>query len=307
VKRKSFRVPRRAFTKVATTIAQTAVATSAGTPRSGRLQKQNRPYLLRSVADPKSITSVHELLENVEAFAKDKTVEAHLRLWYRGHADESWKLEPGVYRQGFLTKGEATSDAVEKARLQKERRLTQDFRVESPALISAESYSDIYFLQQHYGMPTRLLDWTLSPLAALFFAVCDPKHRNKSGTFFVLDAYKFRGNNDVATQNRPAFVEGMKVIFDWADPKGFPPHILPVRPFMSDVRIIQQRGVFTFHVPNHAVVTEAENPTLMKYCIPADAKEGIERQLRLLRVDEVGIYRDLPSLGLTLKAAYNIS
>ncbi len=49
---------------------------------------------------------------------------------------------------------------------------------------------DRYFLMQHHGVPTRLLDWTDGALIALHFAVRDKPAPAKSGSIvYVLDPY----------------------------------------------------------------------------------------------------------------------
>lgn len=222
----------------------------------------------------------------------------------------NWLLMPGVYRPGFLTAAETTGDhdKDEEIRLKKERHLTQDFRMEGAALLRpGATPPEVYFLQQHYGMPTRLLDWTTSPLAALFFAVCEKRYWDKPGRLFMLDAYQFVHRGGVATEGRKEFREAVRRIFDWADSAGFPSGIFPVRPSMTDIRMIQQRGVFTFHVTGCPVLETTHNRTLTAYQIPETAKKAIERELRLLGVNEFSIYGDLASLAQRLKAAHDVA
>jgi hypothetical protein len=117
--------------------------------------------------------------------------DVHPRVWYRGHSDQDYELWPGVYRPEFTAASKTRSgeDAEEK-RLDLERHMLGEFRTSGATLLNPNAFVEVYFVAQHSGMPTRLLDWTMNPLAALFFAVKGPNNYDKDGEFLIMDAQK---------------------------------------------------------------------------------------------------------------------
>ena len=67
-----------------------------------------------------------------------------------------------------------------------ENDLINKFRQNANLLVEQSPKTDFdwLFVMQHYGVPTRLLDWTESPLVGLYFAVTE--HPNADGTLWVL-------------------------------------------------------------------------------------------------------------------------
>ena len=177
------------------------------------------------------------------------------------------------------------TDEEETNRIRKERLMMQEFRVLSTDLLigrdvigAAERNVWLYFIQQHYRMPTRLLDWTNSPLAALYFSASSS--RDDDGEFFLMGAYEFtiiRHANQIAKEiiNKerspytyiftfcdPRFVKALSVIVDWEAVENFPDYIMAVRPDHFDRRVSLQSSCFTFHVPKEKLISKENFPNL---------------------------------------------
>ena len=80
--------------------------------------------------------------------------------WFRGHSQDWNNLTPKLFRGDFRT-----------MRPELEFILMEEFKKKSIPLLdrlpSSNDNLSWLFLMQHHGLPTRLLDWTESPLIAL--------------------------------------------------------------------------------------------------------------------------------------------
>src|SRR4051812_49396847 len=80
---------------------------------------------------------------------------------FRGVAKSSYKLVPSLGRQASKTPEDL---------LKFEYVLLLEFRRRALPYLKVVPSSDLdwTFLAQHYGIPTRLLDWTTNPLVAMY-------------------------------------------------------------------------------------------------------------------------------------------
>ena len=191
--------------------------------------------------------------------------------------------------------------------MRKEQHLFQDFRVLSAGLRGGlTNDADVYFLSQHYRLPTRLLDWTLNPLAALYFAA---ENYDFDGEVFLLDAYQFKNSSGVtlegiSTARRRAFTLSVDVISSWGRWEEFQDSIIPVRPDHIDQRMSVQSSCFTFHTPGCRCLNINLNPSLRYFTVPKKSKSRIRAALALLGVNQFSIFGNLDSLAQVLIEAH---
>jgi hypothetical protein len=101
---------------------------------------------------------------------------------FRGMPENYGNLRTGIQRIGDPTR----PDWLDKLPW-RERRVIDTFATYAREhLPTGFTDWDVLFLGQHYRLPTRLLDWTMSPYVALFFAVEDMSVSDRDGVVWCV-------------------------------------------------------------------------------------------------------------------------
>lgn len=224
--------------------------------------------------------------------------ESHsLPCWYRGQAANEWKLQPHIFRENAPTADES--------------KMLGFFMQEAPAQYDrCPSESDQFgwlSLMCHYGLPTRLLDWTKSILVAAFFATDEQnlKEKDSDGAVWALSPTHL-----IAATASDTRIPGpdSELIYDLVS-SAFeggesPMTAMPVIPRKMDLRMVLQQSRFTIHGSAEPFEDSFEAKYLLRFTIPSGAKTRIQQELRLLGITRNTLFPDLASLAEeTLKTA----
>ena len=214
------------------------------------------------------------------------------RPWWRGQRSADWSLVPGLYRLGFAAK-EINLNA-------RFRLMAKSRRGEVPSGADALGW---LFLMQHYRLPTRLLDWSQSPLVALFFAVELPDDRD--AVLWALYPTKLNlleaGTESICMPGSTT-VGKLGVEAFRRDSKQMDTRILSVLTEEADPRHMVQQSAFTLHGRSDPLNDRhRSHEFLVKLRIPSAAKRSFRQVLALYGISRATLFPDLENLALELQ------
>ncbi len=267
----------------------------------------------RKSQDMKHVESISGYLEHIAKLRDDFGFPKADRFgpWFRGQERAQWPLWPKFYRH---CKG---NKRIEKRRLEDEIR--EEFIARAPIMCDSLPAGDDnrtewewYFIMQHHGVPTRLLDWTQGALIALFFAV-----RNNPGHYdaavWALDPYELNKQTFGVPETIAPSACGIssherKRLEKWLPPRfkktaSLPQQPIAVYPTHVVRRISTQRSCFTIHGSDAKALDIREKKAdggLAKIIIPSFHVKHIRAELESCGIDESTIFPDLDGLGRSI-------
>lgn len=256
-----------------------------------------------------------ETLQQFMGHIESKLSGTQHQLWYRGVGNVAHDLLPGLYRKPPHT------DAMKLREL--ENRMVTWFRHRSIPF-QARSLDDNWeclFVMQHFGVPTRLLDWSENPYVALYFALSynpidEVGHRKVDAALWTLNPLAWnQALFDRQMNNDHGIISHADPLVNTPyEPTGQLGRDEPAAIYGShnSPRIVAQRGVFTIFGSSIEPMNEIFKDSSKKFpadclerlVIPAAKIDTLLSELWRIGVTESVVFPDLEGLGRETKRTF---
>jgi FRG domain len=239
--------------------------------------------------------------------------------------DTSWLRHPQRLRSPVLWRGLARSRYTNMSSLARlsedyprlERHLIRNFRKYAHREAPGPTMWDWLSLAQHHGLPTRLLDWTFSPLVALHFATaswpddeavllavdCEGAHELLPGRARAM--YEREGSLVFTTEMLAALGDDLEA-FDALTEDA--PFVVFFEPPSLDERIVNQAAVLSAisDARCHMEDWMDEHPELWRaWRIPTEVKLTVRERLDQAHINERVLMPGLDGLAAWLRRYYS--
>ena len=249
----------------------------------------------------KPMTEIKEqIIESWEDFDESVRKKPYRKWIYRGHPEATWKLESSLYRSFQNVQNLHRLGYGQEKKLipyKHEERMIKHFKANAHLFLThlPDDSNDLNWLalMQHYGAPSRLLDFTFSPYIAAYFCL---ETGIGDAAIYALDHAMLKQVDQDFFEQDPS--EMYRNIMGTNGHKG-DEFIYPFEPNFSTQRLMVQQGVFL--IPNilmksHESLLEDYSLTkryLVKYIIPAELRAAGIKHLYKMNITSNMIYPGL--------------
>ena len=268
---------------------------------------------IKIMRKPKNWNDLNSMLWKKSIDVNTKQYKPYIA--FRGLSSYEYKLETSIqrkkYRRGF-------SPLIPQGIDWLERRMIETFRKYAQEHLSPNASDwEVLLLAQHYRLPTRLLDWTLSPFVALFFATENLNKWDKDGIIWCVSRLETTKLLPVAfqtilTDNKLTLFnleilqnhfQGLKEFDDVNEST-----LIWFEPPSTNPRIINQYALFSVMngVKNSQTKYFEMHPDLIwGVPIPKELKPEIHDRLQVINITQRTIYPGLEGISLWLNSFYS--
>lgn len=231
-------------------------------------------------------------LEDIISAAEHARSRFRHEVWWRGQARDEWSLRSGLHRRTDWQSYEtyATLDFARRA------------PTRHPKTPASGDRAEWLFLMQHYGLPTRLLDWTRSVLVAAFFAAARD-HDDAAGVIWALDPWALNhqmlGHLAIVHPRNDVAAPYFDAAFQGQPPS--PDRVLAIDAIEVDARMLVQQSCFTVHGTD-SPIDDLAPAAVARYIIPPRCRRPIRDQLEAVGVSRAALFPDLANLAADLAA-----
>jgi len=246
----------------------------------------------QKVLSLKPVGDLATFLREVECVVESWSPTRDFYPWFRGQGcgDDRWPLVPKLYRPEFQKLDE------------------DDFRKEFqlrawPYLLGTawepNSKWEWYFLMQHHGLPTRLLDWTESALVALYFALNDQEKKANPAVWafnpWELNRKLARKGDEILN---PREKKIQRYLPEPYSRQALPKHPIAIQPPLKSNRIAAQQGTFTLHGSSFKALDHYR--LLKPHCVKIEILRSkvplMKEQLLVAGIAETTVFPELTGL-----------